>query len=82
VRSLSMDRAYRSSPLIGSLTAQGIAMIAQPWPWHNRRRFPKEQFQRTLERHEVPCPAGVTVRLTRAGRRAHFLAALCRRCVL
>jgi hypothetical protein len=82
VRSLAIDRAYLSSPLIGALKAQGIEILAKPWPLRNAGRFTKEQFQITLERHEVTCPAGVTVRLTSTGRRAHFPAATCRRCVL
>jgi hypothetical protein len=80
--SLSIDRAYLSSPLIGTLQAQGLSMIAKPWPLRNRGRFTKEQFQIKLDRHEVTCPAGVTVRLPGAGRRAHFPAETCGRCVL
>lgn len=82
VRSLSIDRAYLSSPLRGSLKAQGIAIIAKPWPWHNRGRFPKEAFQIHLNRHEVTCPAGVTVRLRASGHRAQFPASTCGRCAL
>lgn len=82
VQSLSIDRAYLRSPLIGSLKAQGIAIVAKPWPLHNRGRFTKEQFQITLDSHEVTCPAGVTVRLTGAERRAHFPAETCGRCAL
>jgi Transposase DDE domain len=55
--------------LIGALTAQGIAIIAKPWPLRNRGRFTKEAFQITLDRHEVTCPAGVTVPLSGPGRR-------------
>jgi hypothetical protein len=51
VRSLSIDRAYLSSPLIGSLKAQGIDILAKPWPLRNGGRFTKEQFQITLDRH-------------------------------
>jgi hypothetical protein len=80
--SLSMDRAYLSSPLLPSLTAQGIAILAKPWPLRNRGRFTKEQFQIKLDEHEVTCPAGVTVRLTGTGRRARFPADTCRRCAL
>jgi hypothetical protein len=82
VQSLSIDRAYLSSPLIGSLKAQGIAIIAKPWPLRNRGRFTKEAFQITLDRHEVTCPAGVTVRLRGSGRRAQFPADTCGRCTL
>src|SRR5262245_41646114 len=42
VQSLSIDRAYLSSPLIGSLKAQGIEILAKPWPLRNRGRFTKE----------------------------------------
>ena len=82
MRSLSIDRAYRSSALIGSLKAQGIAILAKPWPLRNGGRFTKAQFQITLDRHEVTCPAGVTVGLMGAGRRAHFPAATCGQCTL
>ena len=82
VRSLSLDRAYLSSPLIGSLKAQGIDILAKPWPLRNGGRFTKAQFQITLDRHEVTCPAGVTVRLMGAERRAHFPAATCGPCAL
>jgi hypothetical protein len=82
VQSLSIDRAYLSSPLIGALKAQGIAIVAKPWPLHNRGRFTKAQFQIKLDTHEVTCPAGVTVRLTGAERRAHFPAETCGRCAL
>jgi hypothetical protein len=80
-QSLSMDRAYRSSPLIGSLKTPGVEIIAKPWPWHNRGRFTKEQFQITLNRHEVTCPAGVTIDLRDSGRRAQFPASTCGRCL-
>ena len=82
VQSLSVDRAYLSSPLIGTLKAQGIAIIAKPWPLRNRGRFTKEAFQLTLDRHEVTCPAGVTVSLKGSGRRAQFPADTCGRCTL
>jgi transposase len=68
--------------MLGSLTAQGIAIIAKPWPLRNRGRFPKEQLQLKLADHEVRCPAGVTGRLARAGRRAQFPARTCARCAL
>jgi transposase len=68
--------------LIGSLTAQGIAIVAKPWPLHNRGRFTKEQLQLQLDNHAVTCPAGVTVRLTGTERRAHFPAETCGRCAL
>ena len=82
VQSLSIDRAYLSSPLIGALQAQGIAIIAKPWPLRNQGRFTKEAFQITLDRHEVTCPAGVTVRLRGPSRRAQFPAETCGRCTL
>jgi Transposase DDE domain len=82
VPSLSIDRASLSSPLIGALQAQGIAMIAQPWPLRHRGRFTKEALQLRLDRHEVTCPAGVTVRLRGAGRRVPFPADTCGRCAL
>ena len=82
VQSLSIDRAYLSSPLIGSLKAQGLEILAKPWPLHNGGRFSKEQFQLHLTQQEVTCPAGVTVRLTGAGRRVHFPVETCERCAL
>jgi hypothetical protein len=82
VRSLSIDRAYLSSPLMGSLTAQGVEILAKPWPLRNRGRCTKEQFQLNLQRHEVTCPAGGTVRLMGSGRRAQFPAAPCGPCAL
>jgi hypothetical protein len=82
VQSLSIDRAYLSSPLIGTLKDQGIAIIAKPWPLRNRGRFTKEALQLTLDRHEVTCPAGVTVSLKGSGRRAQFPAETCGRCTL
>jgi hypothetical protein len=82
MRSLSIDRAYLSSPLIGSLKAQGVEIIAKPWPLRNRGRFTKEQFQINLPHHKVMCPAGVTVTLTSAERRAHFPADTCGKCAL
>jgi hypothetical protein len=82
VRSLSIDRAYLSSPLIGALQAQGVATIAKPWPLHNRGRFTKEQFQITLDAHEVTCPAGVTMQLRATGRQVQCPAETCGRCVL
>jgi hypothetical protein len=82
VRSLSMDRVYLSRPLIGALKAQGSEIFAKPWPLRNGGRLTKEQLQITLARHEGTCPAGVTVHLTSAGRRAQFPAAICGRCGL
>jgi hypothetical protein len=81
-QSLSMDRAYLSSPLIGSLKTPGVEIIAQPWPLPKRGRFTKEQFQSTLNRHEVTCPAGVTRDLRDSGRRAQCPASTCGRCLL
>ena len=82
VLSLSIDRAYLSSPLIGWLKAQGVEIIAKPWPLRNQGRFTKEQFQIHLNRHEVRCPAGVTVHLRGAERRAQFPASTCGTCAL
>jgi Transposase DDE domain/Transposase domain (DUF772) len=82
VQSLSIDRAYLSSPLIGVLKSQGIAIIAKPWPLRNQGRFTKEAFEFRLDRHEVTCPAGMTVSLRESGRRAQFPVATCGRCVL
>jgi hypothetical protein len=82
VCSLSIDRAYLSSPLIGALTTQGVEIIAKPWPLHNRGRLTKEQFQINLDAHEVTCPAGVTMQLRATGRQVQCPAALCGRCVL
>ena len=82
VLSLAIDRAYLSSPLIGPFKAQGVEIIAKPWPLHNRGRFTKEQFQINLNRHEVTCPAGQTIRLRGLGHRAHFPADACGRCAL
>ena len=82
VQSLAIDRAYLSSPLIGSLKAHGIAILAKPWPLRNGDRFTKEAFQLHLDRHEVTCPAGVTVSLKTSGRQAQFPAATCGPCPL
>jgi len=82
VQSLAIDRAYLSSPLLSSLTAQGVAIIAKPWPLRNRGRFTKEQFQLKLTKREVTCPAEVTVRLTGASHRGQFPADTCARCAL
>lgn len=82
VLSLAMDRAYLSSPLLRSLTAQGVAIVAKPWPLRHQGRFLKEQFQIKLAEREVTCPAAVTVRLVGAGRRAQFPADTCARCAL
>jgi transposase len=81
-QSLAIDRAYLRSPLIGVRKSQGIEIIAKPWPLRNQGCLTKEAFELRLERHEVTCPAGVTVSLMGAGRRAQFPAAICRRCVL
>jgi Transposase DDE domain/Transposase domain (DUF772) len=78
-RSLSIDRADLSSPLIGALKAQGVEIIAKPWPLHNRGRFTKEQFQINLDAHEVTCPAGVTLKLKASGRQVQFPADTCGR---
>jgi hypothetical protein len=48
------------SPLIGTLTAPGIALIATSWPWRNRGRWTQEALQSTIERPAVTGPAGVT----------------------
>jgi hypothetical protein len=70
LRSLSMDRASLSRPLLGALTAHGLDRLATPWPWRNRGRFPTAPLQITRDRHEGTCPAGGMVRLTGAGRQA------------
>jgi hypothetical protein len=58
-----MDRASLRSPVIRPLQAQGLRLIATPWPLRHRERFTQEQFQNPLDRQAVTCPAGVTVRL-------------------
>ena len=82
VQSLAIDRAYLSSPLIGVLKSQGIAIIAKRWPLRNQGRCTKEAFAFRLDRHEVTGPAGLTVSLREAGRQAQFPVATCGRCVL
>jgi hypothetical protein len=82
VRSLPIDRAYLSSPLLGALKAQGVESIAKPWPLHNRGRFPTAQCQSNLDAHEVTCPAGVTMKLKASGRQVQCSAETCGRCVL
>jgi Transposase DDE domain/Transposase domain (DUF772) len=82
VLALAMDRAYLSSPLLSSLQAQGVEIVAKPWPLRNEGRFTKEQFQIKLAEREVTCPAAVTVPLAGAGHRAQFPADTCARCAL
>ena len=78
------------SPLTGrisvalycALKAQGLEIIATPWPLRNRGRFPKEQFQIKIAAHEGTCPAGQTVRRRDSGHRVQFPAETCGKCAL
>ena len=78
VREWHIDRAYLSSRVVRERDA-GVAIYCKAWPVRSGPYFPKTAFHLDWERHEIRCPAEVTLPFE-AGGVVHFPAATCGAC--
>jgi hypothetical protein len=75
---LDIDLGYMGSPRIVQWAAQGVYIIARPWP-QGGDLFPKTDFALDFVHGTVTCPQGETVPLM-PGRTAQFPASACDAC--
>jgi hypothetical protein len=77
---LDIDLGYMASPRIAQWAAQGVYIIARPWPQVGPL-FTKQEFSLDFAAMHVTCPGGQTVPLV-PGKDAQFPAAACDVCPL
>jgi hypothetical protein len=77
---LDIDLGYMASPRMAQWAAQGMYMIARPWP-HVGPLFTKTDFTLDFARLHVTCPGGQSIPLV-PGKSAQFPAAVCDVCAL
>src|SRR5207237_9093427 len=77
---LDIDLGYMASPRIAQWAAQGVYIIARPWP-QSGALFTKHDFMLDFARMPVTCPGGQCVPMV-PGRQAQFPAAVCDACAL
>src|SRR5919202_1465809 len=70
-----IDRAYLSSSVVRE-RGEGVEIYCKAWPVRSGPYFPKTAFQLDWERHEMRCPAGVTLAFEEGGV-VHFPVATC-----
>ena len=75
---LDIDLGYMASPRIAQWAAQGVHIIARPWP-QGGDLFTKNDFRLDFGRGTVACPGGVTVPMV-PGRTVEFPARACDGC--
>jgi hypothetical protein len=75
---LAIDLGYMASPRMAPWAAQGVYIIARPWP-HGGPLFTKQHFTFDFAHGTVPCPNGQPVPLV-PGRDAQFPARACDAC--
>ena len=75
---LDIDLGYMASPRIAQWAAQGVYIIARPWP-QSGALFTKHDFTLDFAHGTVTCPNGQTVPMT-PGRDAQFPAKACDAC--
>jgi Transposase DDE domain/Transposase domain (DUF772) len=78
LRQLDIDLGYMASPRIGPWAAQGVYIIARPWPCGGSL-FTKDDFTFDFAHGMVTCPGGQTVSM-RPGRTVQFPAGACDVC--
>ena len=77
---LDIDLGYMASPRMAQWAAQGVYIIARPWP-HVGPLFTKQEFPLDFAARQGTCPGGQTVPLV-PGKDAQFPAAVCDVCPL
>src|SRR5262245_28781664 len=77
---LDIDLGYMASPWIAQWEAQGVYIIARPWPQVGPL-FTKKDFTLDFVRMHVTCPGGQSVPMV-PGKPAQFPAAVCDACAL
>ena len=77
---LAIDRGDMASPRMAQWEAQGVDIIARPWP-HVGPLFTKKDVTLDLARMQVTCPGGQSVPMV-PGKPAQFPAAVCDACAL
>jgi len=77
---LDIDLGYMASPRIAQWAAQGVYIIARPWP-QSGPLFTKEAFTLDFVGMQVTCPGGQSVPMV-LGKQVEFPAAACDTCVL
>ena len=75
---LDIDLGYMASPRIAQWAAQGVYIIARPWPQVGPL-FTKNDFTLDFKHDTVTCPNGQTVPMV-PGKDAHFPASACDTC--
>jgi Transposase DDE domain/Transposase domain (DUF772) len=75
---LDIDLGYMASPRIAQWAAQGVHIIARPWP-QGGNLFTKNDFTLDFVHGTVTCPQGETVPMI-PGRDAQFPASACDAC--
>ena len=75
---LDIDLGYMASPRIAQWAAQGVYIIARPWP-QGGVLFTKEDFTLDFAHGAVTCPNGHTVPMV-PGKNAQFPASACDTC--
>jgi hypothetical protein len=77
---LDIDLGYMASPRIAQWAAQGVHIIARPWP-QGGDYFTKNAFRLDFVQGMVACPGGVTVPMA-PGRTVQFPASACDACLI
>jgi hypothetical protein len=77
---LDVDLGYMASPRIAQWAAQGVYIIARPWP-QSGPLFTKHDFTLDFTGMQVTCPGGQRVPMV-PGRHVQFPAAACDACAL
>jgi len=75
---LDMDLGYMASPQIAPWAAQGVHIIARPWP-QSGPLFTKDDFTLDFPHGTVTCPSGQIVPMV-PGKDAQFPASACDAC--
>jgi len=82
IDSLSIDRGYISSGLVGTVLSRGGTVLCKPWVAKNSHGlFTKSKFRLNMRSMSITCPAGA-VQPARPGTIAKFDAATCDSCGL
>lgn len=80
LRQLALDLGYRASPRIAQWAAQGVYIIARPWP-QGGPLFTQQDFTLDFGGRQVICPGGQRAPMV-PGKTAQFPAAACDTCAL
>ncbi len=75
---LDIDLGYMASPRIAGWAAQGVHIIARPWP-QGGPLFPKSDLTLDFQHSTVTCPNGQTMQMV-PGKDVQFLGRVCDAC--